>query len=177
MPRPCTMDIEIDALEQCLEPFFDYIEIVLMNIIRMRAGKGMNEVNDTLETFRDQLLDILDFLVAIEVALGGPDYVNEIVGVLRKVSCFLDEYVTDREARCWRLGRPRVKVDEQQLEFLVESNFRIIDITTIFDCSRRRVERRIKDLGLDRYTSILDNLVRNIVVLHPQCGKSLVSAI
>lgn len=93
-------------------------------------------------------------MVAIEVVLGGPDYVNEIVGVIRKVGRFLDEYVTDREARCWRLGRPRVKVDEQQLEFLVESNFRIIDITTIFDCSSRAVERRIKDLGLNCYTTI-----------------------
>ena len=179
MPRPCTMDDdEMDALEQCLEPFFDFIEIVLMNIIQLRKRKGTDEVNDTLEIFRDQLLDILDFLVAIEVALGGPDYVKEIVGALRKASRFLDEYVTDREARCWRLGRPRVKVDEQQLEFLVESNFRIIDIATIFDCSRRRVERRIKDLGLDRYTSIseydLDNLVRNIVVLHSQCGEKSV---
>ena len=179
MPCPCTMnDDEMDALEQCLEPFFDFIEIVLMNIIQLRKRKGTDEVNDTLEIFRDQLLDILDFLVAIEVALGGPDYVKEIVGALRKASRFLDEYVTDREARCWRLGRPRVKVDEQQLEFLVESNFRIIDIATIFDCSRRTVERRIKDLGLDRYTSIseydLDNLVRNIVVLHPQCGEKSV---
>ena len=63
MPRPCTMDDdEMDALEQCLEPFFDYIEIVLMNVIRLRERKGTDEVNDALETFRDQLLDILDFL-------------------------------------------------------------------------------------------------------------------
>ena len=34
-----TMDI---ALEQCLEPFFDYIEIVLSYIIRLKAGKGMD---------------------------------------------------------------------------------------------------------------------------------------
>ena len=41
MPRPCTMDDdEMDALEQCLEPFFDFIEKVLMNVIRQRAGKG-----------------------------------------------------------------------------------------------------------------------------------------
>ena len=47
-----------------------------------------------------------------------------------------------------------------------------------YPCSRGRVERRIKDLGLDRYISIseydLDNLVRNIVVLHPQCGEKSV---
>ena len=38
-----TMDVEMDiALEQCLEPFFDYIEIVLRNTIRLKAGEGMD---------------------------------------------------------------------------------------------------------------------------------------
>ena len=76
-------------------------------------------------------------------------------------------------------GRPRVPIDNQQLEFLVESQFRTKDIAQIFGCSTRTIERRKRDLQLTNYSSItdaeLDDLVHEITHLYSCCGEKSVS--
>ena len=39
-----------------------------------------------------------------------------------------------------RRGRPRIKLEEDQLRFLSESGFRVNDVAAIFSCSRRTIE-------------------------------------
>ena len=78
-----------------------------------------------------------------------------------------------------RRGQPRAAVDNQQFQFLVESQFRTSDIAQVFGCSTRTIERRKSELQLSNYSSItdaeLDNLVREITHLHPHCGEKSVS--
>ena len=79
-----------------------------------------------------------------------------------------------------RRGRPRIKVEEDQLRFLSESGFRINDVAAIFSCSRRTIERRLKEFQIRHcdYSSLsdteLDVVVGNIILLHPQCGEKTV---
>ena len=78
-------------------------------------------------------------------------------------------------------GRPRIRIPEDQLCFLVDSGFQVKDITNLFLCSKRTIERRLQEMGirLSDYSSIcdseLDELVRSIVSLHPQCGEKTIS--
>ena len=78
-----------------------------------------------------------------------------------------------------RAGRPRVSIEEEQLEFLIEARFRVKDIALMFCCSRRTIERRLYELGMrsTNYTYLsdreLDSLVERIVMSHPQCGEKL----
>ena len=59
-------------------------------------------------------------------------------------------------------GRPPVKIEEEQLRFLVESGFRMNDIAAIFGCSRRTVERRLNQFHIARndYSSMTHNWIK-----------------
>ena len=46
-------------------------------------------------------------------------------------------------------GRPPLGIPEDQLRFLLENEFNIRDIAGIFACSTRRVQRRVRDYGID----------------------------
>ena len=78
------------------------------------------------------------------------------------------------------VGRPRIKIGEQ-LQYLVETRFRIKDIATIFNCSIRTIERRTRELQISptSYTIItdteFDGLVNEITSVHPHCGEKSVS--
>lgn len=68
---------------------------------------------------------------------------------------------------------------QDQLSFLIDQGFKITDISLLFDCSRRTVERRIKKYGLIRnYSTLsdseLDALVIEITSLFPHCGEKSV---
>ena len=82
-----------------------------------------------------------------------------------------------------RRGRPRIEIEREQLEFLVEAGFQVKDIPAIVCCSRRTIERRMQEFSIRRcdYTALtdiqLDELVEHIVHLHPQCGQKTVSVV
>ncbi|XP_019858490.1 PREDICTED: uncharacterized protein LOC109586726 [Amphimedon queenslandica] len=106
-------------------------------------------------------------------------HLEEFIDVLLPLAHIMEEHVTRTNSRYWRLGRPRVKIDEVQLEFLIESSFRVSDIAAMFGCSKRTIERRINYLGLNRYSCIsendLDSRVREIIQMHPNCGEKSVT--
>lgn len=76
--------------------------------------------------------------------------------------------------------RPQVQIEEERLTFLIERGFRINDITALFGCCRRRVERRLNEFNpsAQNYSLIsdaqLDEEVMHISSLHPQCGEKTV---
>ena len=78
-------------------------------------------------------------------------------------------------------GHPRIEIGQEQLEYLVESRFRIKDIAALSNCSTRTVERRMRELhiSLISYTAILDGELDNIICAitsaYPQCGEKSVS--
>ena len=79
-------------------------------------------------------------------------------------------------------GRPEIDIPEEQLSYLVEQNFRTNDISTMFGCSRRTIERRMKTYRISHWNTTseiddacLDLLVRDIAALFPQCGEKTVN--
>ena len=46
-----------------------------------------------------------------------------------------------------RRGRPALEIRQDQLAFLVASNFRVTDIATLFGCSTRTIQKRMRDLA------------------------------
>ena len=88
--------------------------------------------------------------------------------------------IGERDQQACRRGRPRIRIEEEQLRFLVESNFRTVDIASLFGCSRRTIERQIREYGLSHeFSSVsdsdLDRLVSSVVSVHPQCGEKSVT--
>jgi hypothetical protein len=70
-------------------------------------------------------------------------------------------------------GRPKVYINKDQLQFLLESNFKLKDIASMFLVSQRTIKRRIQLYGLEdifAYSNIsdseLDNLGANFIY-HP----------
>ena len=57
--------------------------------------------------------------------------------------------IVERDIQACRRGRPRIRVEEG---YLVESNFRTVDIASLFGCSRRTIERRMREYGMAHNT-------------------------
>ena len=73
-------------------------------------------------------------------------------------------------------GRPSLDIPEQQLQFLLEHGFRVVNIAAMFNCSTRTIQRRMRMFGLQfsRYTNLsdtdLDRRVNSIVFRLPTYG-------
>ena len=130
---------------------------------------------------QDDLIEVthqaLQYMILIEF-----DYplASLVVIALRELLSMMTR-VREETERASRRGRPRIKLEEQQLCYLIERIFRVKDIAGIFSCSTRTIERRLLELGMRScdYSSLsnaeLDELVRCIVSLHPQCGEKTVT--
>lgn len=77
-------------------------------------------------------------------------------------------------------GLPRIQILEEQLTFLIENNFRVCDIASLFGCSCRTIERRLQQFGITTHhfstitDSNLDEVVRGINLMHPLCGERVI---
>ena len=81
-------------------------------------------------------------------------------------------------------GRPRLQIPFEQLEFLLERNFKIAEIAKLFGTSKRTVEKRFLEFGLSAravYTSSsnpeLDELISNIQRDFPNVGCKRVTGV
>ena len=88
---------------------------------------------------------------------------------------------TQREPESSHRGRPSIRIEEEQLRFLVEMDFRTVDTASLFGCLRRTIEQRIREYGISHTDfsnlsySDLDRLVTSVVSVHPQFGEKSVS--
>jgi transposase InsO family protein len=151
--------------------FFDHIEGTLNSIISNYNQFSQESQEDALE----QCQLILDIIVLLESVNIIHLHITDFIDCLRELICVL----RDTSINNGRVGRSRLNVRHDQLQFLVENGFRINDIALMFGCSRRTIERRMRDSQLTRYTNIsdddLDNLVTEVVQLYPQCGEKTIS--
>ena len=76
------------------------------------------------------------------------------------------------------VGRPMYHISEQSLEFLLESNFTVPQISIMFGVAISTVRRRMSDYGLSvraHYSAIsdseLDVIVSEIQQQYPMCGN------
>lgn len=105
---------------------------------------------------------------------------SPVIEAMRELITSL-ELILEEETRVRGRGRPRIPVDEKQLTFLVENDFRIKDIADILHCSKRTVERRMNEFSIKAsdFSCIsdaeLDLHVSNILSNHRQCGEKTVA--
>ena len=79
-------------------------------------------------------------------------------------------------------GRPKLLIDREQLEFLVELQFSWTDIASLFGISRRTLFRKRMELGIPSKYSVLDDeellsQVSSIKKEMPQAGEKILAGI
>ena len=68
--------------------------------------------------------------------------------------------IAEKDGRMIRgRGRPSIITNEEQLQYLVEQGFGAKEIGDMFNCSKRTVERKVKQCGLSlrNYSSLNDD--------------------
>ena len=75
-------------------------------------------------------------------------------------------------------GRPQIDLSEEQLQYFLDHGFSITDIGVMLGISRSTIHRRIRSFGLAgarEFSGLddqqLDEIVRNIQSLFPNCGE------
>jgi len=124
----------------------------------------------------DDILDLLEqVLQCLNILTTEDSSVNHLYLAVRDLLVAIND---DKEKRHpVKRGRPIKDIMQDQLSFLIDQGFKITDISLLFDCSRRTIERRIKDYGLIlcNYSPLsdseLDALVLEITSLFPHCGE------
>ena len=97
---------------------------------------------------------------------------------MRQLACVMKNESAIGTSR--RRDRPEIDVGEQ-LSYLVEQGFRTKDTSTMFGCSSRTIQRRMKkhELSHLNFMSVsdahLDSLVKEITYLFPKCGEKTVN--
>ena len=139
-------------------------------------------VQDTYQANEDdatitELCEVLERLFQLYILLSDEE--TEIYFSLRDL---LGAVMADTERRAVKKGRPMVDIGEEQLQYLVNQGFKVKDISLMFGCCRRTVERIMKryNVSVRNYALIsdqeLDTRVQEISSLFPNCGEKTVSA-
>lgn len=134
----------------------------------------------SLET-KEALVDGAERLLEVSVLLE-PLLSNEGEAITEGIRQIVTSLEAICEAEIRRLvagrhyGRPSVDIHENQLGFLLANSFSVTDIAALFGCSRRTIQRRMRNFGINanRFNEItdscLDELVSEIVARLPTCG-------
>lgn len=84
------------------------------------------------------------------------------------------------EHQIYSQGRPRIQIEQDQLQYFVERGFRVKDIAEMFHCSKRTIERRMNEFSIraSNYSTIsdadLDDRISAILTIHRQVGEKTV---
>ncbi|CAB4005318.1 uncharacterized protein LOC110052433 [Paramuricea clavata] len=80
------------------------------------------------------------------------------------------------------VGQPSFNISKEQIEYLMDCNFSVADMSDILKVSKQTVERRMSAnnlTGMNRFTAIadeqLDNAVRDIKSTSPDCDSKLLA--
>ena len=135
---------------------------------------------DFEQDLKDDVVDLLEEVLHYGVlAIDASDErFDTLIGTLRQLAVVMrSEGASESSVK---RGRPEINIGEEQLSYLVEQGFRTKDISTMFRCSRRTVERRMQKYELSHLNSMavtdthLDSLVIEITSLLPRCGEKTV---
>lgn len=158
------------ATDEEEEAFLEFAEAAIEHIRSVYPDCD----EDTREDLLELAEQVLQYLVLLSDVTDG-DLFTAVRGLVVTMAANEDNITVRRK------GRPEVSINEDQLQYLVEQGFRVKDISEMFRCCRRTVERKMKkhNISLRNYTPLsdseLDTVVREITSLFPKCGEKTVS--
>ena len=132
-------------------------------------------------------LDVVDQLMQFVVLLDSLERVSEqvfdsLIQARDALSRSTHRNTTEPRFNVGSVGRPSFDIPREQIEYLLDCNFSVKEISEILHVSKRTVERRMSAYdvtGMNRFTEItdeqLDNAVNNIKQTSPDCGSKLLS--
>ena len=131
----------------------------------------------------DALIRVADHILQCCLLLEDILSTNDFDSVRMCVSEIRDYFWEQKMLRlmqCRGRGRPKVAVSSEQMVFYLEHGFTVADIARIFTCSRRTIERRMKEAGLSvkgTYSCISDSelvsITQQIISRHPKVGEKM----
>ena len=167
--------------------------------LREMAYRKLCSVEQLLtEQANNNLLDIPSFLETIETLMQCVVLLDSFETVSENVMCCLmqEHNLLSRNTNDIRrnnnqaqvndgtssVGRPSLIISREQVEYLMDCNFTVKEMSDILGVSKRTVERRMSQYELtnmNRFTAInderLDVIVSEIKSLSPDCGSKLLS--
>ena len=154
-----------------MQSFLEFADEVVCHLKSVYVGCD-DETLEDLVYLLEQVLQQYYILVA--------DPINEdLLSALRDL---LAAVLANRESRTIRnKGRPQIIIEKEKLLFFIEQGFKINNISDIFGCCRRTIERRMQVYSISQYNGSqisdleLDNAVREITALFPRVGAKSVS--
>ncbi len=100
---------------------------------------------------------------------------------LTEVLCVV-QVECERAQRMRTVGRPFLDIQESQLRFFVENNFKVSDMSLLVGCSKRTIEQRLYAHGLSRHNytvisdDVLDSVVGDLCSSFPRSGANMTVA-
>ncbi len=91
------------------------------------------------------------------------DYINSVLKSVSNIREHLEEQKMARLMQSRSGGRPKLSVSPDHIIFYLEHGFCVADIAKMFSCSRRTIERRMKEAGLNSYSSISDDELVSVI--------------
>ena len=160
-------------MEEQIEDYCTSSLDVIEQVIHSVVTEFSVATNDRQQELIELCHQVLEYAVLLEVVFPpSRELVEHLRELIRQMSTSVEQNVVVSSR-----GRPRIEIGQEQLEYLVESQFRIKDIASLFNCSTRTVERRMRELHISptSYTAIsdgeLDGLVYAITSAYPLCGE------
>ena len=161
----------LDNLE--VESFLLDLAESVVSEIKSFYERGME--NDDEEDKRDDLVALLDEILqfAVLVLDDTKDVLQEVLRVVRKLSLLMNTEI-EGSIRINLRGRPKLDVKEDQLHY---QGFRIQEISHLFGCSQKTIERRMNEYQMTLFNSFnisdnqLDAIIKEITTLFQDLGK------
>ena len=120
-----------------MEDFLNFAEAAINHIRTVTPGSD-EETREDLVGLAEQLLQ---YLIVVDSTCD-----SDLFGAVRRLVVAM----TEQQERRGR-GRPEVAIHKDQLQYLVEQGFRVKDISEMFMCCRRTIERKMKyNITVDR---------------------------
>ena len=172
---PCSGDRSYTRTLFNLEPeqeatLLDFTEAAVEHIRSVYPHSDEDVRKDLLELAEQ----VLQYLILLDNVIDSDLFtsVRDLVTIMS---------ASQERSTARKKGRPEICIGEDQLRYLVEQGFRVKDISDMFKCSTKTIERKMKQYGiiLHNYAPLsdseLDTIVKEITSLFPQCGEKTVS--
>lgn len=87
---------------------------------------------------------VLEYAVLVEQLVPVSSQAQEFVEDMRALIVLMSAHAEEQAEPVCK-GRPRLSVEKDKVEYLIDIGFKIRDVAMIFGCSTRTIERRMRD--------------------------------